>query len=196
MNTPISFKSVIHYLKIIIKSLLEFLPILSFFLVYELTNKNFFSATFVMMVMTIVYTFYTFHKEKRLPYLALFIALETTIFGSLTLILKDPVYVQIRDTTYDLVLGTLILVTGYLRNPIIKKFFGHIFDLDLETWISLSYQWGAFLLTFGITNEIVRRNFEENIWVFYKFCVFATTVTFGLYLFWKYRKLVKSVDII
>lgn len=196
MNTPISFKSVIHYLKIIVKSLLEFLPILSFFIVYELTNKNFFSATFVMMVMTIVYTFYTFHKEKRLPYLALFIALETTIFGSLTLILKDPVYVQIRDTTYDLVLGTLILVTGHLRNPIIKKFFGHIFDLDINTWVSLSYQWAFFLLTFGITNEIVRRNFEENIWVFYKFCVFATTVTFGLYLFWKYRKLVKSVDII
>lgn len=196
MNTPISFKSFTHYLKIIIKSLLEFLPILSFFFVYELTNKNFFSATFVMMLMTIIYTFYTFHKEKRLPYLALFISLETTIFGSLTLILKDPVYVQIRDTTYDLILGTLILITGYTRNPIIKKFFGHIFDLDLETWISLSYQWGAFLLTFGITNEIVRRNFEENIWVAYKFCVFATTVTFGLYLFWKYRKLVKSVDII
>lgn len=196
MNTPISYRSVIHYFKIIIKSLLEFLPILSFFVVYEATNKNFFSATFVMMVMTIVYTFYTFHKEKRIPYLALFIALEITIFGSLTLILKDPVYVQIRDTAYDLILGTLILLTGYFRNPIIKKFFGHIFDLDLETWISLSYQWGIFLLTFGISNEIVRRNFAEDIWVSYKFIVFAITLIFGLYLFWKYRKLVKSADII
>ncbi len=196
MNTPISFRSVIHYFKIIIKSLLEFLPILSFFVVYEVTNKNFFSATFVMMVMTIVYTFYTFHKEKRLPYLALFIALETVIFGSLTLILKDPVYVQIRDTAYDLILGTLMLVTGYFRNPIIKKFFGHIFNLDIDTWVSLSYQWGIFLVTFGISNEIVRRNFDENTWVFYKFCVFATTIVFGLYLFWKYRKLVKNTDII
>lgn len=196
MNTPISFRSVIHYLKIIIKSLLEFLPILSFFFVYELTNKNFFSATFVMMIMTIVYTFYTFHKEKRIPYLALFIALETTIFGSLTLILKDPVYVQLRDTAYDIVLGTLILVTGYMRNPIIKKFFGHIFDLDLETWIGLSYKWAGFLLTFGVTNEIVRRNFDENTWVLYKFCVFAITIAFGLYLFWRYRKEVKSTDII
>jgi intracellular septation protein len=196
MNTPISYRSLIHYFKIIIKSLFEFLPILAFFIAYEATNKNFFSATFVMMFMTILYTFYTFHKEKRIPYLALFLSLETTIFGSLTLILKDPVYVQIRDTAYDIVLGLLILITGYFRNPIIKKFFGHIFDLDLESWISLSYQWSAFLLAFGITNELIRRNFEESTWVFYKFCVFAITVSFSLYLFWKYRKLVKSTDIV
>ena len=91
MNTAINFKTFIHYIKIIVRSLLEFMPILSFFIVYEITNKNFFAATFFMMLMTILYTFYTFHKEKRLPYLALFISLETTVFGSLTLILKDPV---------------------------------------------------------------------------------------------------------
>jgi intracellular septation protein len=196
MNTPISHHSLIHYFKIITKSLFEFLPILSFFLFYELTDKNFFSATFVMMLMTILYTFYTFHKEKRIPYLALFICLETTIFGSLTLVLKDAVYVQMRDTFYDLILGSLILVTAYFRNPIIKKFFGHIFDLDIETWISLSYKWAGFLLTFGISNEIIRKNFSEEVWVYYKFCVFAVTITFGLYLFWRYRKEVKSTDII
>lgn len=196
MNTAINFKTFIHYIKIIVRSLLEFMPILSFFIVYEITNKNFFAATFFMMLMTILYTFYTFHKEKRLPYLALFISLETTVFGSLTLILKDPVYIQIRDTSYDLILGSLILVTAYMKNPIIKKFFGHIFNLDINTWVLLSYQWAFFLLSFGITNEIVRRNFAEAFWVNYKLCVFSITVVFGLYLFWKYRKLVNNVDII
>ena len=83
-----------------------------------------------------------------------------------------------------------------MKTPIIKKFFGHIFNLDINTWVKLSYQWAFFLISFGLTNEIVRRHFTEPFWVNYKFCVFSTTIIFGLYLFWKYRKLVNNVDII
>jgi intracellular septation protein len=191
-----NLKTLIHFIRIIIKSLFEFIPILSFFLTYEFTKGNFFSSTFVMMLTTIIYTFYTFHKEKRIPYLAFFISLETTFFGGLTLFLKDPVYVQMRDSFYDIVLGGVILVTGYLNKPIIKKFFGHIFNLEDILWKKLSYQWSGFLLTFGVTNEYVRRHFTEDVWVNYKFVVFSVTVTFGLYLFWKYKKSVKNLELV
>ncbi len=191
-----NLKTLIHFIKIIIKSLFEFIPILSFFMAYEFTKGNFFTSTFVMMLTTIIYTFYTFHKEKRIPYLALFISLETTFFGSLTLFLKDPVYVQMRDSFYDIILGVTILITGYLDAPVIKKFFGHIFNLEDALWKKLSYQWAAFLLTFGVTNEYIRRHFTENIWVDYKFVVFSITVTFALYLFWKYKKSVKNLELV
>ena len=188
-------KTLIHYMRLILKSLFEFIPIFIFLSVFEIT-KNFYTSTFILIITTISFTFYTFHKEKRLPYIALFICLETTFFGSLTLILKDPVYVQLRDTFYDIGLGATILVTGIMRVPIIKKFFGHIFDLDIQTWIHLSYYWATFLITFGITNEYMRRNFSADIWVRYKFVVMLVTVTFGLSLLWKYRKSVKSLDIL
>ena len=187
-------KIIVHYFRLMIKSLFEFIPVFIFLTTFEIT-KNFYTATFLLILVTISFTFYTFHREKRLPYIALFICLETTVFGSLTLLLRDPVYIQLRDTFYDLVLGTAILATAMMRAPIIKKFFGHIFELSLEIWISLSYYWGAFLVTFGLTNEYFRRNFPEFIWVKYKFVVMLITVTFGLFLLWKYRKNVKSLDL-
>ena len=103
---------------------------------------------------------------------------------------------QMRDTFYDIALGTTILITGAMRAPIIKKFFGHIFDLDIQTWVHLSYYWATFLITFGITNEYIRRNFSPDVWIRYKFVVMFVTVTFGLTLLWKYRKSVKSVEIV
>ena len=188
-------RNIIHYSKLIIKCLFEFIPIFIFLATFEIT-KNFYTSTFLLIVATISFTFYTFHKEKRLPYIALFICLETTFFGSLTLLLRDPIYVQMRDTFYDIALGTTILITGIIRTPIIKKFFGHIFDLDIQTWVHLSYYWATFLITFGITNEYIRRNFSPDVWIRYKFVVMFVTVTFGLTLLWKYRKSVKSVEIV
>jgi intracellular septation protein A len=140
MNSKIA----VHYLRVIFKSLTEFIPVFIFVTIFKCT-ENFYLSTFLLIISTVLFTYYTFHREKRLPYLALFICLETTVFGAMTIALKDPVYVQMRDTFYDLILGLLILATGFFRNPIIKKFFGHLFDLPISTWINLSYAWGTLL---------------------------------------------------
>lgn len=187
--------NIIHYTKIIIKCFVEFLPVLSFFLVYEYTHENFYTATLSMMIMTVLYTVYTFHKQKRIPYLALFLCFETGLFGALTLIFKDPAYVQMRDSFYDFMLGSAILISGYFNRSVLKSFFGHIFKLSDEVWRVLSFKWGTLLLVFGFTNEIVRRNYDEWVWVNYKFTAMFITIVFGLYLLWKYRRSV-SVDTI
>jgi intracellular septation protein len=188
MNTA----NFIHYTRIILKCLIEFLPVISFFIAYELTQENFYKATLVMILVTLVYTVYTFQKEKRIPYLALFISFETVLFGTLTLIFRNPMFVQIRDTFYDLVLGSVILISGIIDKPILKMFFGHVFKLENIIWVKLSFSWGLLLLIFGVTNEMVRRSLDEPAWVSYKLFIFLTTVMFGLFLLWKFRKYVKN----
>ena len=127
-----------NYLSLIFKSCIEFLPIFVFVCVYKI-DSNFFYATYALIISTILYTIYTVKKQKRIPYLAVFLSIETTLFGSLTIIFQNPDFLQLRDTLYDVVLATLILFTALLGNPIIKKFFGHIFKLENDDWISLSY---------------------------------------------------------
>ncbi len=187
-----TYTNFIHYARIILRCSLEFLPVLAFFVAYEYSKEDFYKATYSMIIMTMLYTLYTFHKYKRIPYLALFICLETALFGALTLAFRDPMYVQVRDTFYDLLLGSFMLGSAMLNKPIIKKFFGHIFVLQDFVWKSLSYKWGILLLTFGITNEIVRRLYDEHIWVGYKFAIMMITITFGLYQLWRYRKHVEN----
>lgn len=187
-------KKFTHYFNAIAKSLLEFLPVLLFVLTFELTHRNFFKATFVMILTTILFTFYSFHKEKRLPYIALFISLETTFFGGLTLFFRNPVFVQMRDTFFDVVMGSVILVTGIMKAPIIKRFFGHVFELSDYLWIKLSFMWGPLLLTFAIFNEYTRRHFPPYIWVKYKMLVVVITTCFGLYCLWRYKDNIKNFD--
>ncbi|MDQ5957384.1 MAG: intracellular septation protein [Patescibacteria group bacterium] len=187
-------KTFTHYLTAILKSLLEFIPIFLFIITFEGVRHNFFIATFVMIIATILFTFYSFHKEKRLPYIALFISLETTLFGGLTLFFKNPAFVQMRDTFYDLILGSVIIVTALFNSPIIKRFFGHIFELKHAIWVKLSYMWGPLLILFAIFNEYVRRSFPPFMWVKYKILVLVITCLFGVYCLIKYRKDIQNFD--
>jgi len=171
------------------KSLSEFLPVFAFALTYEITNRNFFAATFILVSSTIALTFYTFIRYKRIPFLALIISLETTFFGFLTIHNRDPNFIQLRDTLYDLFLGLTILISALVfKTPIIKKFFGHIFTLEDKDWSTLSYIWGFALLTFAAGNEFVRLNFPPYIWVRYKFVVIVSTIILGLCIMLFFKK--------
>jgi intracellular septation protein A len=172
----------------IAKALLDFLPVFAFAISFEVSH-NFFMATFVLVFITIALTFYTFLKQKRIPYLALIICLETSLFGFLTIHNRSPGFIQLRDTLYDLSMGIAILGSAIVfKRPIIKKFFEHIFTLGDRDWMNLSYVWGILLLTFSVCNEYIRHNFPPYIWVKYKFAVIFITIIFGITLTFIYRK--------
>lgn len=175
-----------NYSRLLGKIFFDFIPIVVFLLTYEVFHK-FYRATFIMVVLTILITLYVFIKEKRIPYLALFICVETTLFGYLTIKFHNPNFLQIRDTIYDVVVGGGIVITAIMGKPIIEKMFKHMFTLDTKTWIKLSYSWGFVFLMFGIFNEVVRHNFEISTWVDYKGFIAVFTVVYGVYLYYIYR---------
>ena len=184
MNT----KKYLNYLNMMIKALSDFLPVFAFAFTFELSH-NFFTATFVLVFTTIALTFFTFLKQKRIPYLALIICLETSLFGFLTIQNQNPSFVQLRDTLYDLSMGIAILGSAIVfKRPIIKVFFEHVFTLADRDWINLSYMWGILLLSFAVCNEYIRHNFPPYIWVKYKFAVMITTIVFGAVVMLIYKK--------
>ena len=79
----------LSYFKMMAKALSDFIPVFAFALSFEI-SRNFFMATFVLVFMTIALTFYTFLNQKRIPYLALIICLETSLFGFLTIHNRSP----------------------------------------------------------------------------------------------------------
>lgn len=179
-------KKLISYTRLIAKIFFEFIPIIAFLVSFEIWH-NFYKSTALLVVLTIIFTVYVVLKDKRIPYLALFICLETTLFGWLTIRFHNPNFLQIRDTLYDLAVAGIIMISAYFKKPAIKKMFSHIFTLDNQTWIKLSYNWGVIFLIFGILNEIVRRNLHTGAWVDYKAFIAVFTVAYGLYLYYKFR---------
>ena len=179
-------KKIIGYARLLGKIFFEFIPIVAFLISFEIWH-NFYRSTAILVGLTIIFTIYVVLKDKRIPYLALLICIETTLFGWLTIKFHNPNFLQIRDTLYDFVVGGGIVVSAYFKKPIIKKMFSHIFILDNETWIKLSYSWGFIFLIFGIFNEIVRRNFHPSVWVEYKTAIAIFTVAYGTFLYFKFR---------
>lgn len=177
---------ILRYARLIGKIFFEFIPIVAFLVSYEIWH-HFYRSTAILVILTIIFTIYTLAKHKRVPYLAVFICFETTLFGWLTIRLHNPDFMQIRDTLYDLVVGGGIVLTALFGKPIIKKMFSYMFTLDDKTWVSLSYSWGFVFLMFGIFNEIVRRNFSVSDWVDYKGFIAVFTVLYGIFLYFKYE---------
>lgn len=164
--------------KILIASILDFGPILLFLLSF--THFHIYKATMVLMAATIVSTVVTYRTQKRLPYVALYVAFLTIVFGYMTLAHKEPKFIQIKDTLYDAT-SALVLIIGMLWNTsLLKISFHEIIPMTKRAWDRLTYAWIFYFTGIAITNEYVRRTVDLWTWFDYKAIITAVTVIFGV----------------
>jgi intracellular septation protein len=170
-----------------INGLFEFGPIILFLIAYD--YFHIYKATLVLMIATILVTVVTFTKERRLPYASLYIALLTSIFGYLTLAHRNPEFIQIRDTVYDVVNAVVVLSALRFNVILFKIAFDKVFPMTDTAWIKLSYLWGGFFIVAALVNEYIR-NFESfHVWIAYKSSMIGISIVFGfLAMFYVYEK--------
>lgn len=177
--------------QILLGVLLEFGPVLVFLLSFEFFHV--YKATIILMVATIFSTFVTFKIQKRLPYVALYVALITSIFGYITLTMHQPRFIQIRDTLYD-VTCALTLIIGLMVNvPVLKLAFHEVLPMTRRAWTRFTYAWIIFFLTIAVLNEYVRRTMSLHDWFDFKSIMVAVTAIFGVaVIYFFYEKEVSS----
>ncbi len=182
--------------KLLIASLLEFGPILVFLISFQ--YLHIYKATLILMVVTIISTVVTYRIQKRLPYLALYVAFLTSIFGYMTLFHREPRFIQMRDTLYDITCA-LTLIVGLILNISFLKFAFHsVFPTTDKAWKRLTYAWIVFFLVVALANEYIRRNFSLHDWFDFKSTMFLVTIVFGvvtLVLFYEKNDKEKSVTL-
>lgn len=167
---------------IIFSAFLEFGPVLLFLASTE--YLTIYESTALLMVSTIITTFLTYRLQKRVPFLALYIALITTVFGYLTINSHEVKFIQMRDTLYDMTCALTLVVGMIFRKSFLKFAFQEVFPLTNRAWERLTHLWiGYFLLT-ALANEIVRNFFDFSDWLFFKGAVIAFTSIFGLFAFY------------
>ncbi len=94
-------------------------------------------------------------------------------FGSLTIVLHDPFYVQIKPTVIYLCFGIALLV-GYRKGKaLLKVLLEAAFEgLDDQGWMKLSRNWGFFFLFLAALNETLRMTLDFGAWLATKLWVF------------------------
>jgi intracellular septation protein len=174
---PLFTKAILR--KLFLGSFLDFSPTLVFVIVFEVSD--FFTATLWFIIATLIASLFAIKIEKRVPYFSLYISLITLLFGGSTLFFRDPHYVQMRDTFYDLVLGCTVLYT-YLRGRLVfKSIFSHSIVMSDDSWHRLTHAWIFFFFFLATSNEIARRVFDQEGWVIFKVIMLFVTTAFG---FW------------
>jgi len=85
-------------------------------------------------------------------------------FGGLTILLRDPIWIQIKPTAIYMLFGTVLLVGVRRGQAYLKYLLEAAFEgLSDAGWLKLSRNWGLFFFFLALLNEVLRRYYNvEN----------------------------------
>lgn len=161
--------------------IIDFFPVFLFVLIAR--HGQVYTATIALMLATILATMVVYTKERRLPYITLYICFITILFGTLTVVRHHIGLIQIRDTLYDLSFALLLGLGLIFKVSFLKLSFENILTLSDKGWRKLTYFWIGFFISTTLCNEYMRRFENFRHWISYKEILIPVTIVFGIVTF-------------
>ncbi|MEA3093220.1 MAG: intracellular septation protein [Caballeronia sp.] len=161
-----------------LKLALDIGPLILFFA----ANARFgiYAATASFMVAIVVALGVSYALTRHLPVMPLVTAILVLIFGGLTLVLHDELFIKVKPTIIYLLFAGALLGGLAFRKPLLGMVFDSVFNLTEEGWRKLTLRWAVFFLVLAVLNEIVWRTQTTDFWVSFKlFGVVPLTMLFG-----------------
>lgn len=155
------------------KQLLDFLPLIVFFVVYKL--YDIYAASGALIASTALALVFTWIKYRKVEKMTLITFVMVAVFGTLTLVFHDDLFIKWKVTViYVLFSGALLVSQLILKKPLIQRMLGKELTLPDAVWGKLNIAWAIFFLLCGLANIYVAFWLPENVWVNFK--VFGLTV--------------------
>jgi intracellular septation protein len=163
-----------------INLLSEFGPLVTMFVVNAFYGIN--VGTWALIITTgvaIVAMLYIFHRPPIFPLIA---STVTIVFGALTIVTKDPMWVQIKVSIFNTLFGVFLVSGLWLKHNFFKYVFGKTFHYTEEGWNKFTWSFALFFFLTAVANEYVRRTFQDdqfynvfgqemsgvNVWILFK----------------------------
>ena len=164
--------------------LVDYGPVLVFFLVYRYYSPKDRDQTLeevaaviwgtgAFMSAAVVALIVSKWKLGRISPMLLLSTALIVFFGTVTIFLGDPFYIQIKPTVIYLIFGLALLIGVARGKALLKYLLEAAFDgLDDAGWMILSRNWGGFFLALAALNEGFRYFLSFGGWLETKLYVF------------------------
>jgi intracellular septation protein len=167
------------------KLILDFFPILLFFVSYKLSDI--YTATAVLMAATTVQMALIYMRERSLQTMHKVTLVLVLGFGALTLGLHDERFIKWKPTVlYSAMSLGLAFATWWLKKSPIKGLLGSQLELPDTAWARLNIAWIFYCAFMALANAYVAQNFTTEEWVNFKLWGYVFPVAFilvqGIYI--------------
>ncbi len=160
--------------------LVDFLPIIVFFSTYKLAGM--FAATAALMVAMAIQIAVQWFRQGSVNKMLLISGALVGVFGGITLLLRDPIFIQWKPTIVNWLFAATFLGSRFIgASTITERMMGQAVELDAAMWRQLNLMWVGNFSFLGAANLYVVYNYDEATWVNFKlFGMFGLTLLMAL----------------
>ena len=179
------------------KSILEFVPLVTFFLAYyyfpnpknftgeELSVEKIIFATKVFVPILLFASFLSYLILRTISKMSLITALLVIFFGALTIWFRDPTFIKMKPTIIYLSFASILTIGLIRRRSLLQSLMGSTLALEERGWIILTKRIIIFFISLAFLNELVWRYFGQDQWVNFK--TFGMPILSLLFFAFQYR---------
>jgi intracellular septation protein len=162
-----------------LRAAVDFGALIAFGVTYALTH-DLLKATWAIVGGSAVALIVGLVVEKRLAPLPLIIGVFALVFGGLTLVTHNTLYLKMEGSFLYVALGLGLLIGGRMGLNPLKELLGSALHMPLPAWRTLTVRYAMFFLLLGVANEAVRRLGSDDLFAKWKIAKFVISLVFSL----------------
>lgn len=136
------------------KLLIDFFPIILFFVAYKL--YGIYAATITAIIASLAQVAWLRWRHGRFEKMPLITLGLIAVFGGLTLLLRDPIFVMWKPTIVNWLFAAAFVGGSLIgKRPLVERMMGQTVSVPARIWRRLNWAWVLFFLVSGLVNLFV-----------------------------------------
>lgn len=147
--------------------LFDFLPLVVFLAAYLLFGI--YVATAAIIVAMALQIGYLWLRHRKVNKMLLVSGGLVLVFGSITLVLRNPQFLQWKVTAVNWLFALAFLGSQVFgAKTLTERAMGEAIDLDAGLWRKLNLTWVIVFFVIGAVNLYIMYNFSLTVWAYFK----------------------------
>lgn len=149
------------------KALLDFIPLIAFFIVAR--TQGILAAAGALLIATVlVYAIHFIRQKGKFEKQQWVVLVLTILFCGGSLLLRDDIYLRWKSPIINGIFALTLLISVAINKPLMQMAMKEVFSLSLSGWKKLTVVWALFFMLMGILHYITAFTMSDEAWINFK----------------------------